>query len=83
MAEGVAAEASRASADGKHTDGKSVSSSEVQPVQLPADAEQPREQQEQPEYDNATVERVYRKLDLRIIPGESRLLRSLTSLMGY
>lgn len=72
MAEGVTAEASRASADGKHIDTKSVSSSEVHPVQLPVDAEQPHEQQEQPEYDDATVERVYRKLDLRIIPGESR-----------
>lgn len=71
MAEGVTAEASRASADGKPSDRKSVSSSEIQPVQLPGDAEQPREQQEQPEYDDATVERVYRKLDLRIIPGES------------
>ncbi|SPN97508.1 related to putative tartrate transporter [Cephalotrichum gorgonifer] len=71
MAEGVTVGASRGYVDGKLVDGDGdhVSSIDVSRTQLEADVEQPRERQEQPLYDDETVERVYRKLDLRIIPA--------------
>lgn len=56
----------RASADGKLADENAVSSTELHRAQLQPDAPLPSE----PEYDDETVERVYRKLDMRIIPGE-------------
>ena len=80
MAEGSPAKASRESVDGKRGDGNVVSSAEIDRSQLPDDAGPPREHQEQPEYDNETVERVYRKLDLRIIPGEFRPLGTPTGI---
>lgn len=71
MAEGVPP-AVRASADGKLAGEDVVSSSDLHRAQLHPGAALPRELQAQPEYDDATVERVYRKLDLRIIPRESK-----------
>lgn len=75
MAEGVGTTpgaASRKSVDSKGDAGDPVSSTEIHCAQVPGDAGPPRELQVQPEYDDETVERVYRKLDLRIIPGESK-----------
>jgi len=60
------------SADGKDAADVNFVVSEAESPRLDGDGDgksrEPRQQQ-QLEYDTATVERIYRKLDLRIIPG--------------